>query len=269
MPQGARHLLRRALAPRRGRVYAVRRARRRPGDRPGCQTRRSTMIAERVRQLLEQTGTPYETRLHQEAFTAQDVAAASRISGRHVAKVLIAKEHGGRFLMAVLPAPCRIDLAALRDAAGTRHLSLAGEAELSALFPDCDAGAMPLRRPVRSAGLRRRLLPAGRGVLLPGREPSRARSDPVRGLRAFGAPGPRGVLPPCTEQGGVSVLRRRRGVSDPASPDPYGRRRGRAPCAVRACRARRVPTPPGLGVDPGGEARAGRPRPGSGRISLW
>jgi Ala-tRNA(Pro) deacylase len=101
------------------------------------------MIAERVRQLLERTGTPYETRLHQEAFTAQEVAAASRISGQNVAKVLIAKEHGGRYLMAVLPAPCRIDLAAFRDAAGTRQLSLAGEAELSALFPDCDAGAMP------------------------------------------------------------------------------------------------------------------------------
>jgi hypothetical protein len=35
------------------------------------------MIAERLRQLLEQTRTPYETQLHQEAFTAQAVAAAS------------------------------------------------------------------------------------------------------------------------------------------------------------------------------------------------
>lgn len=101
------------------------------------------MIADRVRQLLEETGTAYETLPHREALTAQEVAEASHVSGQRVAKVLVAKEHGGRYLMVVLPAPCRIDLPALRDAARTRQLALAGEAELSTLFPDCDVGAMP------------------------------------------------------------------------------------------------------------------------------
>jgi Ala-tRNA(Pro) deacylase len=101
------------------------------------------MIAERIKRLLEETGTRYETRPHSEAFTARDVAEASHVSGQRVAKVLIAREHDGRYLMVVLPAPCRIDLPALRDAAGTGQLSLAGEAELAALFPDCELGTMP------------------------------------------------------------------------------------------------------------------------------
>jgi Ala-tRNA(Pro) deacylase len=102
------------------------------------------MIAERVRRLLDETGTPYEMRIHPEAFTAQEVAAASHVPGLRVAKVLIARERDdGRYLMVVLPAPCRIDLPELRNAAGTRQLSLAGETELSGLFPDCEAGAMP------------------------------------------------------------------------------------------------------------------------------
>jgi Ala-tRNA(Pro) deacylase len=101
------------------------------------------MIAERVRHLLEHAGTHYELLPHRQVFTAQEVAQASHVAGQQMAKVLVAKEHEGRYLMVVLPAPCRIDLLALRDAAGTRQLSLASEAELSALFPDCDLGAMP------------------------------------------------------------------------------------------------------------------------------
>jgi Ala-tRNA(Pro) deacylase len=101
------------------------------------------MTTERVKRFLEEAGTHYDAMPHREAFTAQAVAEASAVSGQRVAKVVIATTHDGRYLMAVLPAPCRIDLSALRDAAGARHLSLAGEAELSMLFPDCDLGAMP------------------------------------------------------------------------------------------------------------------------------
>jgi len=100
-------------------------------------------MTERVKRLLDAEGVHHETLPHQEAFTAQEVAEASHVSGRRVAKVLIAKEHEGRYLMVVLPAPCRVDLLALRDAAGTRRLSLASEGELVGLFPDCEMGAAP------------------------------------------------------------------------------------------------------------------------------
>jgi Ala-tRNA(Pro) deacylase len=101
------------------------------------------MITDRVKHLLDDAGTSYAMLPHAEAFTAQHVAQASHVAGLRMAKVLVAKEHDGRHLMVVLPAPCRIDLAALRDAAGTRALSLASETDLSMLFPDCDVGAMP------------------------------------------------------------------------------------------------------------------------------
>jgi len=101
------------------------------------------MLTQRVQQLLDAGGTPYGILPHREVFTAQEVAETSHVSGRRLAKVLVAKEPDGRYLMVVLPAPCRVDMIALREAAGTRRLSLATEGELVGLFPDCAAGAMP------------------------------------------------------------------------------------------------------------------------------
>lgn len=101
------------------------------------------MLTQRLQQLLDSGKIPYDLLAHPAVFTAQEVAETSHVAGRRLAKVLVAKEHGGRYVMAVLPAPCRLDLAALRRAAGTRALSLATEGELATLFPDCDTGAMP------------------------------------------------------------------------------------------------------------------------------
>jgi Ala-tRNA(Pro) deacylase len=57
--------------------------------------------------------------------------------------VVVARDDSGGYVMAVLPASMRLDLAALERACGRARLTLASEAELSALFPDCDQGAMP------------------------------------------------------------------------------------------------------------------------------
>ena len=51
----------------------------------------------------------YEILHHPEAFTAQTIAAAEHIRGRHHAKVVIVKS-GGQNLMTVLPADHRVDL---------------------------------------------------------------------------------------------------------------------------------------------------------------
>ena len=72
------------------------------------------MLTQRVQKLLEAGGAPYGILPHREVFTAQEVAETSHVAGRRLAKVLIAKEHDGRYLMVVLPAPCRVDLAAVR-----------------------------------------------------------------------------------------------------------------------------------------------------------
>jgi Ala-tRNA(Pro) deacylase len=100
-------------------------------------------LNERLKRFLEDRHVVCDTMPHHEAFTAQEVAAEAHVAGRRLAKPLVVKENGHGYLMAVLPAACRLDLPALRELAGRRHLSLAAEAEFVRLFPDCDLGAMP------------------------------------------------------------------------------------------------------------------------------
>jgi Ala-tRNA(Pro) deacylase len=47
------------------------------------------------------------------------------------------------FALAVVPAASRLDIPELRALTGRPRLTLAGEHEFAALFPDCAAGAMP------------------------------------------------------------------------------------------------------------------------------
>ena len=100
-------------------------------------------VVERLRRFLDAEGVAYATMPHTEAFTAQQLAVAARVGARQVAKVVAVREEGGAHLMVVLPASCRLDLAALRRAAGRRRLSLVRESDMGRLFPDCETGAMP------------------------------------------------------------------------------------------------------------------------------
>jgi len=99
-------------------------------------------IHTKLREFLDANGVAYEVRSHLQAFTAQEVAAAQHVPGREMAKVVIVRA-GREFLMAVLPAPQRVDLGQLGAAAGKPDLHLATEAEFAGLFPACEAGAMP------------------------------------------------------------------------------------------------------------------------------
>jgi Ala-tRNA(Pro) deacylase len=99
-------------------------------------------ILAKLKEFLDANGVAYEVRSHLQAFTAQEVAAAEHVPGREMAKVVIVGA-GREFLMAVLPAPQRVDLGKLGAAAGKSDLHLATEAEFADLFPQCEAGAMP------------------------------------------------------------------------------------------------------------------------------
>ena len=70
------------------------------------------MAAIRLTQFLDESGVPYETIAHTTAYTAQGLAAAIHLPGRDVAKSTVVKVDG-RFGLAVLPAPRRVDLEAL------------------------------------------------------------------------------------------------------------------------------------------------------------
>jgi Ala-tRNA(Pro) deacylase len=97
----------------------------------------------RVRTLLEEEDLDYESIAHRDTYTARDEAAASHVPAREVAKAVVVRDGGGRYLMAVVPATCRLDLAALACASGHSDLVLASEEEVLRLFPDCERGPVP------------------------------------------------------------------------------------------------------------------------------
>lgn len=97
----------------------------------------------RVMRTLIDFAVPHSTIVHREALTASEVAHVSHVAPKSMAKVVVARDGGGRYFMAVLPASTRLDLAALELATGAGPLSLATESELGRLFPDCEPGAMP------------------------------------------------------------------------------------------------------------------------------
>src|SRR3979411_1966144 len=83
----------------------------------------------------------YEILHHPEAFTAQTIAAAEHIRGRHHAKVVMVKS-GGQHLMTVLPADHRVDLEKIEKIT-SQPAVLQTENEFKSLFPDCAVGTMP------------------------------------------------------------------------------------------------------------------------------
>ena len=91
---------------------------------------------------LRQQGVKIDIKRHAEAFTAQEVAAAVKVTGYELAKVVVLKGDGD-YVLAVVPAPLKVDLKAARDILGTKKVSLAHEEEFESLFPGCDRGAMP------------------------------------------------------------------------------------------------------------------------------
>jgi Ala-tRNA(Pro) deacylase len=96
----------------------------------------------RIETWLDERGISYRLRLHPDTFKASDLAESLHITGKRVAKVVIVRARG-RYMMAVLPSHLHISLERLARQLKVSHLSLATEAELKALFPDCEIGAMP------------------------------------------------------------------------------------------------------------------------------
>ena len=97
---------------------------------------------ERLEKYLREEGVPFEAMTHKQAFTMPEVAAALRVPGRQVAKVVMAKSDG-KLVMLVLPAHDRLDFTKVRALAGAKEVSLATEDEFASRFPDCATGAMP------------------------------------------------------------------------------------------------------------------------------
>jgi Ala-tRNA(Pro) deacylase len=100
------------------------------------------MILTKLREFLDAHKVRYTTLTHRPAFTAQEVAAAQHVPGKELAKVVVAKA-GERYLMAVVPAPRKVDLRKLGQVLPEKTARLASEEEFAQLFPQCEPGAMP------------------------------------------------------------------------------------------------------------------------------
>lgn len=96
----------------------------------------------RLREFLDEQGATAHFHTHRPVYTTQEVAATEHVSGRAMAKVVMAFADG-RMVMLVLPASLRVDVARARETLGAREVRLATEGEFKALFPDCELGAMP------------------------------------------------------------------------------------------------------------------------------
>lgn len=98
-------------------------------------------IPKRLIDCLNDAKVEYDVLHHREAVTAQRIAEAERVKGRHQAKVVMLKS-GDQHLMTVLPADHQIDLEKVERVVG-KPVALDKEQEFQLLFPDAAIGAMP------------------------------------------------------------------------------------------------------------------------------
>jgi Ala-tRNA(Pro) deacylase len=98
-------------------------------------------IPKQLIDCLNENKVRYDILHHPEAVTAQRLAQAEHVKGRHHAKVVMLKS-GQQHFMAVLPADHQIDLEKVGKVIG-ESASLGKEQEFKSLFPDCAIGAMP------------------------------------------------------------------------------------------------------------------------------
>ena len=100
------------------------------------------MPVKKLKAFLDENDVKYVTIKHSSAYTAQEIAASTHISGKEFAKTVIVKIDN-IMAMAVLPASYQVDFKLLQEIFDTPKVSLASEAEFKYLFPDCEVGAMP------------------------------------------------------------------------------------------------------------------------------
>jgi Ala-tRNA(Pro) deacylase len=99
-------------------------------------------IPHSIEHFLHEQHVAYSAIPHRPAYTAQEEAAVAHIPSRQWAKT-VACVADDRPILAVVPAPSRVDLHRLREIVGARDVRLASEREFERLYPDCEVGAMP------------------------------------------------------------------------------------------------------------------------------
>jgi Ala-tRNA(Pro) deacylase len=110
-----------------------------PNSEPG---KDKPMPAKKLKEYLDKEKIKYVSIIHSTAYTAQEVAASTHITGRELAKTVIV-QLDGKMAMAVLPANRKIVLQDLREVTGSDEVKFASEEDFKEKFPECETGAMP------------------------------------------------------------------------------------------------------------------------------
>ena len=95
-----------------------------------------------IGEYLRSQHVPFEAFLHAPAPSATRRAQSVHVAGQRVAKGVLVQSGTG-YVLAVLPATHRIDLAKLAGILGTTAVQIAGEDEVERVFHDCERGALP------------------------------------------------------------------------------------------------------------------------------
>jgi hypothetical protein len=90
-------------------------------------------LSARLREFLDSHQACYTVTTHRPAFTANEVASAEHLPAREMAKTVVAFGDN-QYHMLVVPASRHLDLREVQYALGLKHVRLATEIELSALF---------------------------------------------------------------------------------------------------------------------------------------
>ena len=98
-------------------------------------------IANRVVNYLVEQDADYDVIAHPHSSSSLETAQLAHVPGDLIAKSVVLEDDRG-YLLAVLPASCRVDLGELHRQTN-RNLGLVTEYELDALFDDCEPGAVP------------------------------------------------------------------------------------------------------------------------------
>lgn len=98
-------------------------------------------MASRIANYLVEQDADFDLLDHPYSATSMESAQLAHVPGDRIAKSVVLEDDRG-YLLAVLPASCRVDLGELHRQT-QRSLGLATEHELRALFEDCEPGAVP------------------------------------------------------------------------------------------------------------------------------
>jgi Ala-tRNA(Pro) deacylase len=98
-------------------------------------------IARRLQWYLDAKGVHYYVLPHAHSSSSLETARQAHVPADRLAKAVLLEDERG-YVMAILPASHRIDLARLNQQLH-RDLELAREREIAELFHDCERGALP------------------------------------------------------------------------------------------------------------------------------